>query len=87
MADKTYKLTFKMSDGTSQSVNFTAPQGPKGDIGETGPKGDIGETGPQGPKGDTGPIGPQGPQGPKGEPGTAAAAGIGITAISISEVV
>lgn len=62
MADKTYKLTFNMSDGTSQSVNFTVPQGPKGDTGATGP------------------------QGPKGEPGTAAAAGIGITAITISEV-
>lgn len=63
MADKTYKLTFNMSDGTNQSVNFTVPQGPKGDTGETGP------------------------QGPKGEPGTAAAAGIGITTITISEVV
>lgn len=58
MADKTYKLTFAMSDGSSQDVQFTAPQGPKGDIGETGP---------QGPKGDTGATGPQGPQGPKGD--------------------
>lgn len=35
MADKTYKLTFSMSDGSSQDVQFTAPQGPEG------PKGDI----------------------------------------------
>lgn len=34
MADKTYKLTFNMGDGTSQSVQFTAPQGPKGDTGD-----------------------------------------------------
>lgn len=59
MADKTYKLTFNMSDGTSQSVNFTVPQGPKGDTGDTGPQ---------------------------GEPETAAAAGVGITKISITEV-
>lgn len=32
MADKKYKLTFEMSDGSSQNVQFTAPQGPKGDI-------------------------------------------------------
>lgn len=59
MADKTYKLTFNMSDGTSQSVNFTVPQGPKGDTGAPGPQ---------------------------GEPGSAAAAGVGITKISIAEV-
>lgn len=38
MADKTYKLTFAMSDGSSQDVQFTAPQGPEG---PQGPKGDI----------------------------------------------
>lgn len=27
MADKNYKLTFEMSDGTEKSVTFTAPQG------------------------------------------------------------
>ncbi len=36
MADKNYKLTFMMSDGTEQNVQFTAPQGPKGDKGEDG---------------------------------------------------
>ena len=54
MADKTYKLTFAMSDGSSKDVQFIAPQGPKGEPGETGPqgpKGEPGETGPQGPKG------------------------------------
>ena len=44
MADKNYKITFEMSDGSEKSVEFTAPQG---DTGETGPEG------PQGPKGDT----------------------------------
>lgn len=41
MADKKYKLTFELSDGSSQNVQFTAPQGPKGDTGPQGPKGDI----------------------------------------------
>ena len=54
MADKNYKLTFEMSDGTQKSVNFTAPQGPTG---ATGPEG------PQGPAGETGPTGQQGPAG------------------------
>lgn len=31
MADKTYRLTFSLSDGTNRHVLFTAPQGPKGD--------------------------------------------------------
>lgn len=39
MADKVYKLDFEMSDGTTKSVQFTAPQGPKGDKGDTGPAG------------------------------------------------
>lgn len=62
MADKNYKLNFVMSDGTTKSVQFTAPQGPKGDTGPTGP---------QGPQGDTGPTGPQGPQGDTGATGAA----------------
>lgn len=33
MADKNYQLAFKMSDGSTKTVNFTAPQGP------TGPRG------------------------------------------------
>ena len=36
MADKIYRLTFAKDDGTEESVEFTSPQGPKGD---TGPKG------------------------------------------------
>lgn len=45
MADKNYKLTFEMSDGTEKSVQFTAPQGEKGrDVGvfvtDYGAKGD-----------------------------------------------
>lgn len=34
MADKKYRLTFAMSDGTSQQVDFTAPQGPRGAKGD-----------------------------------------------------
>ena len=39
MADKKYTLTCELSDGTQQSVSFTAPQGEKG---ETGAAGDAG---------------------------------------------
>lgn len=45
MADKTYKLNFTMSDGTTKSVQFTAPQGPQGEKGETGAKGADGKDG------------------------------------------
>ena len=65
MADKTYKMTVGLSNGTTLDAGiFIAPQGPKGDTGTQGPEG------PQGPKGETGPRGPQGPQGPQGEPGS-----------------
>ena len=33
MADKTYRLIFTLTDGTSKSVEFTAPQGEKGEDG------------------------------------------------------
>lgn len=36
MADKEYALTFELSDGSSKTVNFTAPQGPTGDAGKDG---------------------------------------------------
>lgn len=39
MADKTYKLNFELSDGSTKSVQFTAPQGEKGEKGETGAAG------------------------------------------------
>lgn len=71
MADKTYRLTFELSDGTEKNVQFTAPQGP------------TGETGPQGEKGETG---AQGPQGENGEAGATGLQGVGIISISISEV-
>ena len=65
MADKTYKMTVTLSDGsTVDAGTFIAPQGPKGDTGAQGPKGD---TGAQGPKGDTGAQGPQGPSGMLGD--------------------
>ena len=69
MADKLYKITFKMSDGSEKSVEFTAPQG------EQGPKGDTGAQGVQGPKGDKGDTGAQGVQGPKGDKGDTGAQG------------
>lgn len=48
MADKKYKINFEMTDGSVQSVEFTAPQGEKGD------KGDKGEPGAQGIQGERG---------------------------------
>ena len=61
MADKTYKLTATLTDGTEVDAGtFTVPEGP------TGPQGPKGDTGAQGARGATG---PQGPQGPQGEPG------------------
>jgi hypothetical protein len=36
MADKVYRLTFRKSDGTEESVEFTAPHGEKGDAGDRG---------------------------------------------------
>lgn len=54
MPDAIYKIKFTMSDGTYKEIEFTAPQGPKGDTGAQGPKGDRGAQGIQGPKGDPG---------------------------------
>lgn len=45
MADKTYKLNFELSDGTTKSVQFTAPQGEKGEKGDTGSAGADGAAG------------------------------------------
>ena len=45
MANKNYKLTFKMSDGTEQEVHFTVPQGEKGDKGDPGSTGVAGSNG------------------------------------------
>lgn len=36
MADKIYKLIFEKDDGTEEEVQFTAPQGPKGEPGKDG---------------------------------------------------
>ena len=57
MADKKYRLDFEMTDGTTKSVEFTAPQGEKGDKGD---KGDTGVQGIQGEKGDKGDAGANG---------------------------
>lgn len=52
MADKTYKMTVALSNGTAiDAGTFIAPQGPKG---------------PQGPEGPVGPQGPTGQQGASG---------------------
>ena len=67
MADKTYKMTVTLSDGsTVDAGRFIAPQGPQGQKGDTGAQG---PQGPQGQKGDTGAQGPQGPKGLEGEQG------------------
>ena len=82
MANKTYKMTVSLSDGsTVDAGTFVAPQGPQGVKGDKGAKGDTGaqgpkgDTGAQGPKGDTGAQGPQGIQGPQGPEGPAGPAG------------
>lgn len=72
MADKKYKLLFELTNGETQEVEFTAPQGPTGPEGPQGAQGPIGLTGPEGPagaKGDTGDQGPEGPAGKDGAPG------------------
>ena len=48
------KVTDSGQDDAHPVLNFTIPQGPKG---EPGPQGPQGETGPQGPQGETGPQG------------------------------
>ena len=48
MADKTYKLTFNMSNGSKQEVEFTAPQGPQGEKGADGTNGKDGSPGADG---------------------------------------
>lgn len=45
MAGKTYRLDFEMSDGSTKSVQFTAPQGEKGEKGEKGDTGADGAAG------------------------------------------
>lgn len=75
MADKTYKMTVTLSDGSNiDAGTFVAPQGPQG------VKGDTGAQGPQGVKGDTG------AQGPKGETGATGAPGVSVTRVTITEV-
>ena len=65
MADKTYKMTVRLSDGsTVDAGTFVASQGPQGIQGVKGDKGDTGAQGPQGPQG---PVGPQGPAGALGD--------------------
>lgn len=61
MADKTYKLTFALSDGTTINAGtFVAPQGEQG---IQGAQGIQGKQGVQGVKGDTGEKGDPGENG------------------------
>lgn len=78
MSKKTYTLTFKMHDGTKQSVNFEVPQGERGPQGEKGKPFTYADftaeqllelTGPKGDRGDRGEVGPAGPAGAQGEKG------------------
>ena len=49
MADKTYKMTVTLSNGsTVDAGTFVAPQGPQGVKGDTGAQGPKGDTGAQG---------------------------------------
>lgn len=71
MADKTYRMTVTLSDGsTVDAGTFVALQGPQG---IQGVKGDTGAQGPRGPQGPEGPQGPQGPEGPTGQQGASGA--------------
>ena len=54
MADKKYELSFELSDGTVQKVEFTAPQGEQGIQGPEGPAGPAGATGATGATGSAG---------------------------------
>lgn len=102
MADKNYRLTFEMTDGTEKAVTFTAPQGPQGDKGE---KGDTGAAGSVyvpsvdaagnlswSPSASTLPTtavnikGPRGEKGDTGNTGAAGAAGVGVSGVRIEEV-
>lgn len=57
MADKTYKMTVALSNGTTLNAGtFVAPQGPQGARGATGPQGPEGPQGPAGQQGASGAI-------------------------------
>lgn len=45
MADKNYRLTFELSDGSEKSVQFAVPQGEKGEKGDKGENGEHGSAG------------------------------------------
>ena len=78
MSNKHYTLTFKMHDGTEQSVTFEVPQGERGPQGESGKPFTYADftaeqlaalTGPKGDRGDRGETGPAGPAGERGAAG------------------
>lgn len=57
MADKTYRMTVRLSDGSSiDAGTFVALQGPQGPRGAQGPAGPEGPQGPVGPQGASGAI-------------------------------
>ena len=71
MADKKYKITFRLNNNQSYDCEFTAPQGPSGERGPQGPQGADGRLGPTGPQGIRGALGPTGPRGAAGTSGKA----------------
>ena len=70
MADKKYAIDFKMSDGSTESVEFIVPQGDKGEKGDKGDTGATGADGKDGQDGAKGDKGDKGDQGDKGDPYT-----------------
>ena len=90
MADKNYKLTFEMSDGSSKDVQFTAPQGPQGEKGDTGATGADGKSAYEiavannyeGTEAEW----VASLKGDKGDTGETGATGVSVTGVSITEV-
>lgn len=72
MAGTTYRLNIELSNGTTQAVEFTVPDGPPGPEGAPGKDGIDGATGPEGAPGKDGATGPEGAPGKDGIDGKTA---------------
>lgn len=97
MADKTYKLVFTLSDGSSINAGtFVAPQGERGAQGDPGANGAPGK---DGTNGITPTIGANGnwflgsqdtnkpSRGEQGDPGARGPQGVSVTGATVTEVV